>query len=243
MKISTTGAGLSVLIPWGDDGSSRRRGFAWLLERYDRLLPDAELVIGRSDTTPFNLSAARNHAFAQASHDLLLLADADAVFSVRQVLRGAREMARGARWVIPYGDRRFYYLSAAQTAKLLDGPPQIDLPLPGADARAAQAVCGLMLIPREGWERVGGFDERFAGWGREDDAFVLALETLWGPCTRLEEPAMHLWHEVAPETRYDSPCFAANSRLYAWYVEAAGNAEAMREVLEPVVGGRVAVHA
>ncbi len=48
----------------------------------------------------------------------------------------------------------------------------------------------------------GGFDERFIGWGGDDDAFVHALETLCGNYIKLGREVFHLWHP-----RTDWCCF------------------------------------
>lgn len=52
-------------------------------------------------------------------------------------------------------------------------------------------------IPRPGWDRLGGFDERFRGWGFEDMAFQSASVGLIGH-ERVEGDLFHLWHPRSP---------------------------------------------
>src|SRR5690606_20504372 len=53
---------------------------------------------------------------------------------------------------------------------------------------------GVNVVSRAMWEDVGGFDERFVGWGHEDRAFVHAVEVLHGPRARVPGHMLNLWH-------------------------------------------------
>jgi hypothetical protein len=53
---------------------------------------------------------------------------------------------------------------------------------------------GLLVLTRDAWESVGGFDERYVEWGREDSALNLSLLRA-GPWDRLPGQAWHLWHQ------------------------------------------------
>src|ERR1035437_8821162 len=52
----------------------------------------------------------------------------------------------------------------------------------------------IQIMPREAFITVGGMDERFRGWGGEDQAFLLALNILWGPYRNSPNNVYHLWH-------------------------------------------------
>jgi hypothetical protein len=51
-------------------------------------------------------------------------------------------------------------------------------------------------MPREAFEAVGGWDERFRGWGGEDHSAMRAVDTLYGPHKTLPGQVLHLWHPV-----------------------------------------------
>ena len=51
---------------------------------------------------------------------------------------------------------------------------------------------GISIIPRKNFEEVGGFDNRFEGWGGGDNAFGYAIDTLCGPYKRMHSNIFHL---------------------------------------------------
>jgi len=52
---------------------------------------------------------------------------------------------------------------------------------------------GLLVIHREAFDKVGGYDETYIGWGYEDSAMniSLLLKSVWD---RLPGHAWHIWH-------------------------------------------------
>ena len=54
---------------------------------------------------------------------------------------------------------------------------------------------GWFAIRRDAFAALGGFDERFVGWGGEDDAMTIKVErTRLATCELDPGPAWHLWH-------------------------------------------------
>jgi hypothetical protein len=53
-----------------------------------------------------------------------------------------------------------------------------------------------IVIPRAVWDDLGGFDERFRGWGFEDMALQSIVVGLYGH-ERIAGDVYHLWHPIA----------------------------------------------
>jgi len=66
----------------------------------------------------------------------------------------------------------------------------------------------------EAFHAVGGFDERFEGWGGEDDDVVERL-ALVGPVDRFDEPLLHM-HHPRPTMRIDGKPFNAHLTPLSW---------------------------
>jgi hypothetical protein len=73
----------------------------------------------------------------------------------------------------------------------------------------------MLMITKENYFRVGGFDERFNGWGYEDNAFFLLANTILGEFVETDNIAYHLWH---PSSINQYPALTLRNRdLYTEY--------------------------
>jgi hypothetical protein len=80
------------------------------------------------------------------------------------------------------------------------------------------SVSCAIAIKRSTWDAIGGFDERFEGWGFEDTAFHFACETIIGlPIKKIPGDCYHLWHPPSPETSRSSPTYLRNHILRRRY--------------------------
>ena len=227
---------LSVLIPWNPDTSDTYRILAlgWLLRRYEQLLPDAQVCLGLNKSEPFARSRARNDAFEQSTGDLLLIADADTLFDPRQIGEAMDLAASGDCWVLPYGS--YYNLDQSTSRDIVLADPststtKLGLPPEEYEHKIEDSPAGLLVMKREHFETVNGYDERFIGWGYEDSAFRHALNVLVGQARRLPEfDCYHLWHRRSEAENFGSPTIGHNRGLFRDY-ERARTPEEMREVL------------
>jgi glycosyltransferase involved in cell wall biosynthesis len=223
---------LSVLIPYRPDGGPRDEIFAWLLARYERLLPEAEICIGENDDEPFSRSKARNDAYRKATRDVFLVADADTMFHRDQIEAGVTLVKESGVWVLPY--LWYYNLAQEFTEQVLKSQPDVTIAEPDHPSQwehRLESWAGLLLMPRKAYEEVGGYDERFVGWGYEDNSFQLAVDTIWGPFQRLAcGYCLHLWHP--PGLGFASPNIAQSRMLWNQYRSASGRAERMKRVVQ-----------
>lgn len=226
---------LSVLIPWRSAEPERDVIFNWVCARYASLLPRVEVVVSDSQDEQFNRGQARNMAFEKSSGDILLIADADTIFEEKQIVAGVKRVLDGAPWVLPYG--WYYNLNESVTSDLLNKDPSIEFDHEIFDGdlewydHKVVSWAGLIIMRREAYKAIRGYDECFNGWGYEDNAFRLCADTLLGPHERLPEfSCYHLWHPVAEG--FNNPHIQENRRRHQMYVDRDGNVEAMKKLLE-----------
>lgn len=214
-----------LVIPAGVAGDEwRERALAFVVEHYRTHHADLfdEITYGTSGE-PWSKGAAVRAAvdeISPAGRDVLVIADADSYVTNPAILADAVELVSVGRkqWVTPH--RSVFRLKQAETERLYSDPTR--------RARVRQVVRtpyigpiggGITVLSAEAFERVGGIDERFEGWGGEDVAFGWMLETLVGPHTRLAGNLVHLWHPHPAPTLRGSP---ESEALVAQYAEARG---------------------
>lgn len=221
---------LSIVIPWrpGSD-SSRQRIFDWVFERYRLLFPGAEIVIADDGSEEFNRSTFINHGVEQATGEFLLIADADTVSFPVWIDEAIKEIKLGAPWVIPYSEDGYVDTDKRGGRKILSCPPDKDIdPYSVTFQDRLKSWSGQVVIRRDDFWKVGGFDPRFKGWGYEDNAFVECCDTILGPHERLTSGyTIHIWHPAPVETTWDQPNIEMNRALYAHYHLKSGDRDAM----------------
>lgn len=217
--------------PYVSGESTRRTIHDWVMGEWRRLFPDVHTFEADSPDAAFNRSRARNDAvnWAFTHADTVLVVDADVVPLHGPVLAALREMERHPdliQWATPYTS----YMKATRraTANIMAGTPvhQVDDRLFGW--RTHTGTAGLMLVTREAWETVGGYDETFTGWGWEDTAIVDALGVMVHGVTRTNGTCVHLEHSRS-RTRLREK--AAMEALFQPYYDNRGSREGMAALL------------
>lgn len=219
---------VSVLIPFRPDHPSRIKTFHWVLQFYREMLPDAEICLGTCKTQLFSKSRAVNQAAQQATRDIFVIADADMFFDP-QIIKQSIQLLDQAAWIIPY--IQVLDISEDCTKKLLSTKPTWPVKMKlNVKKRTPKTVGGINIVPRKHFEAVGGWDERFVGWGGADDAFFYSLETMCGKHRRLNHFVYHLWHK--PLKAKSNPNYAYNYSLAMQYHKANGNKKLMQTILK-----------
>ena len=88
---------------------------------------------------------------------------------------------------------------------------------------------GVFAIPRSLFDLVGGFDERFQGYGAEDIGFLVCASTLGGPKQRMPGLAYHLDHPEDPLRT--SEASREGNLLAERYLKVDGDPAAIRAML------------
>lgn len=174
------------------------------------------------DDGPFPKSWAVNVGFRLTRSDVVSVVDADLLVSERAWWRAAQE-ARSHGGVVRLFDR-VVDLEEHEVPRPRD--ERWWRALAGRASRPGTNVAGgAVLFDAESFVRVGGFDERFAGWGGEDDALAFhRLPACAVPARVMDgSVAAHVHHARSSEDGPGRKDYSSVLDLLAWYEGAAAD--------------------
>lgn len=119
-------------------------------------------------TQPFNVCEARNNAVRKIRTDIVIAADADTLPDLGAIFR-ALDVLRPGEVIWPYQTYRHIPPDWVRESDLLAAP---------ADRVYHNSVAALFITHRDTYWKLGGMDERFTGWGYDDNAFHAVALTL-----------------------------------------------------------------
>jgi glycosyltransferase involved in cell wall biosynthesis len=252
---------VSLLVPFRPDPDAphRARLWDWLQRYWAYELPYAEVVTGDSRGEVFSKSAAVNAAARKAQGRIFVIIDSDVYLPGAVIRQCATDIDAALRrdqrlWFIPY--RHLYRLTEPATEQVLASHPRYPLRFPspppgdevgGTEGSAHGHRFGAMvqIVPRECFEAVEGWQERFVGWGSEDVVQVRVQDTLYGRHKTTDNDVLHLWHPRIGESFTDrmwagqmSP--RANEALASRYNQATYDPVRMRALVEDDLASRSA---
>jgi hypothetical protein len=236
---------VSVVIPFADVGEDRSRIWEWLEPYWMERLHYCEFILQEGPAEGFSKTATLNTGIERASGSVIVAMDADTLMSEFQIEQ-AIQIARRGSWAMPYD--RMLRVREDDTLTVLEQDPwhfdpigQVKQSRCKEQPKAVKYGAMCQVFPKAAWEDLNGFDERFVGWGQEDEAMKMVLDTLWKPAEIVSGPIFHMWHKRPGENRlnmagYDRTWPGQESRLPNWplrvaYKNAEGDAEAMRALL------------
>lgn len=226
----------TIVIPWRDSGDKhRQRIFEWILSRYKYLFPEGQIELCDNGSERFSRGGSRNAGVSFAERDFILLADADTVPYLEWIYAGAKLLEEGVSWVLPYGSDGYFNVNRESTEHVLnelDPKDDFDPKNMGFDYQLL-SWAGQILTTKDAFEAAGGYDERFTGWGYEDNAFKEAMDTLVGQHGRVAQGhTAHLWHPAPVTQTWQQPDIITNRQLYGRYKSRSGNPELMKELVK-----------
>ena len=185
-------ADVVTLVPWRGGDAARERS-------WDVVRPTLEdlghpLYTGDSRGKWARAAACNAAAAVAGDWDIALVTDADTILEPTAVHRAIERVSRTKAAARPH-DRR-WMLSLAATKVLMRHGIEALKP---EHLRGSAPGGGALVIHREAWERVGGYDERFIGWGYEDSAMNISLAVTSG-WELSEGQSYHLWHPIPNTT-------------------------------------------
>jgi hypothetical protein len=196
---------LSIVIPYREDVHDpkgiRRKNYEFVLKRYKELFPRAEIVIGRDnkgDEIHFCRATAINDGVKRSKSNTIVISDGDLIIKDR-LLKQAIEEVEKRGFIIPWG--RCYDITESLTqniirTKKIDWKKARKDELKSVrDIRHDKMAGGIQVVLKTVFNKVGGYDEEFYGWGYEDTDFCRRIIKHLGnyPIYKGGE-IIHLWH-------------------------------------------------
>ena len=152
----------------------------------------------------FNVGVREARGGMLVLHDNDMLVPADYAASILRHGHQGYEVINLKRFI--------FFLGQAHSRGSCTGSDELMAQAPESIMQNAEGG-GSIAITRQGYERIGGFDEAFVGWGGEDNEFWERAQTLktW-PYGYL--PLVHLWHPAQPgKERVDNPTLQRHQDL------------------------------
>lgn len=203
---------VAICCPYRPDGDRRDLLWRWCKARWEWLLPDSVIVTADTADEAFNRGKAINQAVDVAVSlyhaDQLIIADTDTFVQPTQ-LQGAIALLARRRWCAPF--TTYYNLDLPTSDAVLQGPVDIDWPRDfGWEHQIPPVPTGVVLTTKDAFI---GFDERFVGWGWEDNAWAADMRRAHGQVKLITGAAFHLWHPVNQAQTWEQPFAEHNQRL------------------------------
>lgn len=222
----------SILVPYHPDGGHRDLAWNWNRRRIELFFPEYPVYIGDSmGIHGFQRTAAANAAASQSNSDVYIFVDCDTTTDSEWVKEAVEQVGSGE---IPWALYNYcHYLDKESTDRVLESDPISAISSYKTDYQnSGISFGGVIVLPRQAFEEVGGYDERFTVWGAHDSCFAMAMSLLWGNPVRFDSTIYHLWHPTLPiKQLFGHPAQHQQQLLTARYTQAfVRGKDAIREV-------------
>lgn len=201
-------------IPYRPDNGQRTR--IWSHLQHD-FWPhtNAKIKLSWHTDGPFNRAKAINKALDCAWH-VAIIADSDTWVPLGQLAQAVYLASTNSKLVAAFTE--VHELNPVTTERLMS-MRMTTLDTERVRTKPLETQSSMLAIGRDLWNRVGGMDERFKGWGGEDNAFWKACTLHGGEPLRVNGPAYHMWHPPA-QGKHTGPNYRANRELWNRYQQA-----------------------
>jgi GT2 family glycosyltransferase len=170
---------------------------------------------------PFNRSWGLNVGGRMARATVLLLLDGDILLDTRAVEAAVEACHHGVSAVNPYSE--LIDLSASDSDDICAGRRDLTQAQEHRRNRlwTNESICfcgGAFLVDSDFYREIGGQDERFEGWGGEDDAMSVKIDRLAPRAMTLAGArAYHLYHPRRGDEVYGTRAYLNNKALADTY--------------------------
>jgi predicted glycosyltransferase involved in capsule biosynthesis len=212
---------ICVVIPFRYSTPDRKRNLFYTIKYYNRFLKDCKIIIVEQDSKTdmsevsgcyhkhFKVNTNDDHFnrgflfnigynISQSSFcaDYIIFGDADCLIE-KKVLENIEEYYEyfDDYFVLPFKDA-MYYMSEDETKNFVNNE---DINTGNNEkTRKLEYIVnihgGVNILSAKNFYCIGGYDERFKGWGAEDDAFAHKCSALNLKKYRIDAELLHLHH-------------------------------------------------
>ena len=228
----------SYIITHKEGTESRKKNLLFTLGLVSSIKDEMEIILVEQDKTSkidkrvlplnckhifayndglFNRGWGLNVGFKYSKGRAVALADNDIIIDPQVLMECFAFCLRDCEAIKPFN--KVMDLGEQETNDILTNQKSLDsLTCDHGRERTGISFCGgLVIFRREAYEQIGGYDERFVGWGGEDDAMSRFKIPLLENVYILEDIAFHLWHERTKMDSHYQPNYLNNLKLILDY--------------------------
>lgn len=194
----------------------RDRNWAYARHKWETNLA-FPIFEGHHDDGPYSMAIASNRAAALAGDwDVALYVGADFLLDDYRQGWMALDTAEHTSKLC-FAHTQLTLLTEQESAEITAGRMA---PRESVEKRHPNTFSGALAVPRVLWDAVGGFDERFIGWGYEDLSFWAACCAVGGGFHRVPGEMFHLYHDRTRAENEEQPFHSQNQVLGERYLAA-----------------------
>jgi len=185
----------SVLVPYRAT-PEREPVVKWIAQRWNHIFPNVELIIDDQDPGGvFSRSRSINRCFQKATKDVVAIVDADIWPDPRGIKKAVKHAITTKGWSRPC--MNLIRLNRPATERITQMPVDCKFPeiTPDMVQSRAKTAGGVVVMTYDQFDKVK-MDNRFVGWGGEDNRLFKMLNKVYGKPHRWNWAAIHFWHPV-----------------------------------------------
>jgi len=207
---------ITFIIAYKQDTEERAVNLEYCIQYYNQLIPGCEIIIKESLDRNFNKCKLYNEGALQARHNTLCFLDSD-VFVSEYSIQKSIELADCNNVVIGYNGVAIYLSYKAKSAlagdltykNMLKLLPEKYTPVQSDknemfEVGNLKAVGGCLVMSKDCFKDVNGFNPNFINWGYEDNEIVTRSHKLKKNVimVNVEDPYLfHLPHHAVEEDK------------------------------------------
>lgn len=220
---------ISLILAYKEDNAERAKNLELFKDYYSRMLPYSELIIEETNSDVFNKCELYNRGAAKARYNTLCFIDSD-IFVSESSIELAFKHAQNDSVVIGYSGDAVYmsYKFKDTIEKGFTYSDLVKVVQPYNTLRVGirtdmywvghtNSPGGCLMMTKECFKDIGGFNPNFKNWGYEDDEILCRSHLLKKNVIRLQKSQsnilIHLPHVQDGEDRSQHEYYESNHQI------------------------------